>query len=217
MKKKRDLWEFSIPINENLFKGLRIAFLLFAINVLSVLIIPANVSGTEPQQSTITGQVTDAQGQPLPGVNVLLRGTVIGSMTDVQGRYRINAPDLKGTLVFTFIGYVAQEIPVNGRTSINVTLVEETTALDEVVVTALGIKREAKSLGYSTSTVDMAVLADNRFTNFGNSLQGKFSGVNVSEAITGAGGSSKIRIRAQSSFGGDNSPLIVVNGLQLIM
>lgn len=165
------------------------------------------------QQIAVRGQVSDAQGA-LPGVTVKVKGNTNGTTTDSQGRYLINAP-ANGTLVFSFLGFVEQEVAVNNRTTIDVTLVRSTEALGEVVITALGIKREAKSLGYSTSTVNMEALADNRSTNVGNSLQGKFSGVNVSAAASGEGGSSKIRIRAQSSFGGDNSPLIVVNGVPI--
>ncbi len=164
---------------------------------------------------TVTGKVTDIKGQPLIGVSVRIKGSGTGTSTDLNGNFNINTPDDNSVLVFTYIGFVAQEVTVNGRTSVNVVLQESTAALSEVVVTALGIKREAKSLGYSASTVDMDQLGNTRATNFGNSLQGKVAGVNVSPPASGPGGSSKIRIRGQSSFGANNSPLIVVNGVPI--
>lgn len=163
----------------------------------------------------ITGKVVDAKGQPLIGVSVRVKGTSTGTSTDINGNFNINTPEDNSILVFTYIGFVTQELSVNGRTSINVTLQESSAALSEVVVTALGIKREAKSLGYSAATVDMDQLGNTRSTNFGNSLQGKVAGVNVSPPASGPGGSSKIRIRGQSSFGANNSPLIVVNGIPI--
>lgn len=162
------------------------------------------------QQITISGTVSDTKGETLAGVNVLLKGTVTGSITDINGKYSIEAPNLSGILVFSFIGYKSQEIEISGRNSINVVLTEETTSLGEVVVTALGITRASRSIGYSASSVDMAETP--ALNNIGNNLLGKVSGMNVAPLATGPGGSSKIRIRGQSSFGGDNSPLIVVNG-----
>lgn len=163
------------------------------------------------QQASITGQVTDSNGEALPGVNVLLQGTTVGTITDTQGRYTINVPSLEGSLVFSFIGYTPKTETISGRRTINVQLSEETTTLSEVVVTALGIKREEKSIGYATSTLDMASVQQVS-SNIGSALTGKIAGVNVAAMASGPGGSSKIRIRGLSSFGADNSPLIVVNG-----
>jgi TonB-linked SusC/RagA family outer membrane protein len=162
----------------------------------------------------IKGLVTDQQGVPLPGVSIKVKGTTIGTSTNTQGLFAFNGP-AEGVLVFSYVGYVSQEVPVNNRTTINVRLSEEARGLDEVVVTALGIKREAKSLGYAATTVDTKQLTDARTTNVGNSLVGKVAGLNVSAPPSGPGGSSKIRIRGQSSFGGDNTPLIVVNGVPI--
>ncbi|CAN5525549.1 TonB-dependent receptor [soil metagenome] len=163
----------------------------------------------------ISGRVISEQGEPVPGVNVILKGTTIGTVTDIEGQYRIDVPDESGVLVFSYIGYAAQEVPISGRSTINVTLITDVTSLQEVVVTALGIKRESKTLGYATSTVDPEEMTVNRTSNFMNALQGKMAGVNITQLGSGSAGTSKIRIRGQSSFGGNNSPLIVVNGVPI--
>ena len=172
-------------------------------------------SGPELQQKVITGKITDSKGNTLPGVNVSLKGTLVGAIADINGAYSITIPNETGTLVFSFVGYTSQELAVNGKNVIDVVLAEETTVLNEVVVTALGIKKEAKRIGYATATVDNEILTTNRTINVGNSLQGKVAGLNISAPAGGPGGSSKIRIRGQSSFGADNSPLIVVNGVPI--
>src|SRR5690606_22831350 len=117
------------------------------------------------------------------------------------------------SLVFSYIGFVTQTVEVNGRSVVDVTMVFEDKALEEVVVTALGIKREAKSLGYAVSTVDGDEVAVNRTPNVMSSLQGKMAGVNISTLSTGPGGTSKIRIRRPSSFSGQNNTMIVINGV----
>ncbi len=166
-------------------------------------------------QRTITGKVVDSQGQPLIGVTVLVKGTTVGTATDVEGNFSLQVPNDQATLQLSYVGYTAQEIIVGNQATINVTLAESSFMMNEVVVTALGIKRESKSLGYSTSTVNTAQITEARTVNVGNSLIGKIAGMNVTAPPTGPGGSSKIRIRGQSSFGGNNSPLIVVNGVPI--
>jgi len=166
-------------------------------------------------QASIQGTITDQDGQPLPGANILEKGTTNGTQSDFDGNFSLDLADASATLVVSYIGFSTREVPVNGQTTLEIALQESASGLDEVVVTALGIKRSAKSLGYSTTKVDIEELGTSRATNFGNSLQGKVAGVNVSPPASGPGGSSKIRIRGQSSFGGDNSPLIVVNGVPI--
>lgn len=165
---------------------------------------------------TITGQVTDLENnQPLPGVSVLAKGTTTGTVTDIDGNYRMTVSDDVTALVFSSVGYTTEEVEINGRSVIDVILAPDVKALSEIVVTALGIKKEAKSLGYATSTVEPEQITVNRTPNFMNALQGKMAGVNITSLGTGPQGSSKIRIRGISSFGGDNSPLIVVNGVPI--
>ena len=176
-------------------------------------IIEGSASIVQPVQ--VTGKVSDSGGAGLPGVTVKLKGSDVGASTDINGLYTINVPNGNASLVFTYLGFVSQEVAVGGRTTVNVQMLEATSALSEVVVTALGIKREARSLGYATTSVNTDQLTASRTTNVGNSLQGKVAGLNVAAPPTGPGGSSKIRIRGQSSFGGNNSPLIIVNGVPI--
>lgn len=167
------------------------------------------------QGRTVSGVVRDESGSPLPGVNVVVKGTTVGTITDSDGRYSVNVSDAGAALVFTFIGYADQEVAVGDRTSLDVSMTADITSLDEVVVTALGIEKSSKSLGYSTSKVNGDAIAINRTPNPMNALTGKIAGVNISALGTGPAGTAKIRIRGQSSISGQNSPLIVVNGIPI--
>jgi len=164
---------------------------------------------------TITGKVTTGSNtEPLPGVSVLVKGTNTGTSTNAEGGFSINAAS-SATLVFSYIGYATKEVSVGNQSRLDVVLVESTESLGEVVVTALGIKKEAKKLGYATTTIAPAAMTENRTPNFMNALQGKIAGVNISGLGTGPAGTSKIRIRGQSSISGQNNPLIVVNGVPI--
>jgi TonB-linked SusC/RagA family outer membrane protein len=164
-------------------------------------------------QNRITGTVNDNNSSSgIPGVSILVKGTKTGTTTDAQGKFTINAP-ANGTLVFSLVGYASKEIAIGNQSVINVSMTESTENLEEVVVTALGIKKEAKKLGYATTTIASKEVQENRTPNFMNSLQGKVAGVNVSSLGTGPGGTSKVRIRGQSSLSGQNNPLIVINGV----
>ncbi|GAB3548439.1 SusC/RagA family TonB-linked outer membrane protein [Spirosoma fluminis] len=169
---------------------------------------------TFAQTNRVTGRVTGSDSQGLPGVNVVVNGSTTGTATDASGNYTITVSD-NASLVFSFISYVTQTIPVKNRSVINVQLVEDAKAIDEVVVTALGIKREAKTLGYATATVSADQISVNRTNNFVSGLQGKMAGVNITTMGSGPAGTAKIRIRGQSSFSGQNNPLIVVNGVPI--
>ncbi len=164
---------------------------------------------------TVSGKVRDENGADFPGVNVLVKGTSVGTSTDINGQYSLEVPDEGAVLVFSFIGYTTQEVSVGSRTTIDLTMTPDVRSLDEVVVTALGIERSAKSLGYATTKVDSKELIVNRTPNMMNALQGKVAGVNISALGTGPAGTSKVRIRGQSSIGGQNTPLIVVNGVPI--
>jgi TonB-linked SusC/RagA family outer membrane protein len=171
------------------------------------------IAGAHAQDRRVTGTVLSGKDQqPVAGVTVLIKNSKLGTTTDAGGKFTINAP-ANSVLVFSSIGFQGREVPIGNQTILNVTLEEGSQNLEEVVVTALGIKKESKKLGYATATVNTEQITTNRTVNLGNSLQGKVAGVNVSAPTGGPGGTSKIRIRGQSSFGGDNSPLIIVNGI----
>ncbi|MEO8886782.1 MAG: SusC/RagA family TonB-linked outer membrane protein, partial [Mucilaginibacter sp.] len=163
---------------------------------------------------TVTGKVTDDKGETLIGVSVTEKGTRNAVVTDINGNYRISVAGPASTLVFTYVGHGPVEVVVGNKSTVNVTLVAQANALTDVVVTALGIKREAKKLGYSTTSVNTADLTTERQNNVMTSLEGKVAGLNISPPSAGAGSSTRIRLRGQSAFNGtDNSPLIVLNGL----
>ena len=161
---------------------------------------------------TVSGTVSDETGVKLESVSVIVKGTATGTTTGAAGKYSIAATS-NATLVFSFVGFETMEVSVSGRTTINLVLTKDGAGLAEVVVTALGIRKEARRLGYSTTNVNPDQLSVNRTANPLNALQGKVAGVNISSLGTGPGGSSKIRIRGQSSINGQNNPLIVINGV----
>ena len=161
---------------------------------------------------TVSGTVSNVGNQPLPGVTVQVKNTKKATVTNDAGKFQINA-SATDVLVITSVGFAQQEMPVNGKNSLTINLAASTQGLDEVIVTALGIGKESRSLGYATSTVKAEELTVNRTTNPMNALQGKVAGVNIAGLGTGPAGTSKIRIRGQSSIAGQNSPLIVINGI----
>ncbi|HEX5172035.1 MAG TPA: SusC/RagA family TonB-linked outer membrane protein [Cyclobacteriaceae bacterium] len=167
------------------------------------------------QERTVTGKVTSAEdGSGLPGVNVLLKNTATGTVTDGTGSYSINVPQAGGTLVFTFIGLVSQEIEIGTRSVIDVSMASDVTQLTEVVVTALGIKREEKSLGYAVQEVKGDQLTTVKSDNFLNSLSGKVAGLQVKNN-TNFGGGMNVLIRGSSSLTKNNQPLYVIDGVPI--
>lgn len=164
-------------------------------------------------QQRISGQVSDSQG-PLPGVTVTVQGGNEGTQTDENGMYSINA-SASETLRFSMVGYLAEERTVGQNTTINVTLNLDEGTLGEVVVTAMGIRREKKSLGYSFQEVKSEDLVEARENNIANALSGKVSGLQVVKGSNGPASSSKIILRGFTSLTGDNQPLIVVDGVPM--
>src|SRR6185295_5433245 len=164
---------------------------------------------------TVSGTVSDETGRKLPNVSVIVKGSTGGAISDSLGQFRINAAS-DAILVFSSVGFSLMEVPVSGRSSIDVILASVTPQdLGEVVITALGINKQARTLGYSATNVKGDELAINRTPNLLNALQGKVAGVNITSLGTGPAGTSKIRIRGQSSIGGQNNPLIVINGVPI--
>ncbi len=164
---------------------------------------------------TVTGTITDADKKPISNVSVQVKGTRRTVLTDNAGKFSIAASG-NDILVVSNVGYLTEEIPLNGQQSVSVSLTIDTRNMENVVVTALGIRREAKKLGYSATQVNADELVKNRTTNVGESLEGRVAGLNITPPAAGAGASNQIRLRGQVGFAGaDNSPLIVVNGIPL--
>ncbi|MDF9801158.1 TonB-linked SusC/RagA family outer membrane protein [Catalinimonas alkaloidigena] len=163
-------------------------------------------------QSNISGQVSGEGGDPLPGVNVIVKGTSTGTVTDIDGKYSLSVSEEASTLVFSFIGYLSKEVAIGNQSTVNVELITDAQQLSEVVVTALGIQREERSLGYSVQEINTQGLEEARETNIVNSLQGKVAGVQIAGSAGNIGGSSRILIRGASSVSGNNQPLFVVDG-----
>lgn len=174
----------------------------------------ALVAGAMAQQA-VTGIVTDADGAGIPGATVIEKGTANGTVTNMDGNYTLNVSSGNAVLVFSFVGMTTIEEPVNNRSTVNVTLSVDAIGLDEVVVTALGISRERKSLGFAMQELKGDVLVEAREANIANALSGKVSGLQVVRSSNGPAGSSKIVLRGYSSLTGDNQPLIVVDGIPI--
>ncbi|MFC6193743.1 SusC/RagA family TonB-linked outer membrane protein [Dyadobacter subterraneus] len=166
-------------------------------------------------ENVIKGSVVDAKGEALIGVSVLVKGTTRGTATDVNGKYEIAVDDANSTLVFSFVGYVRKEIVTGAQSEINVTLLEDTQNLSEVVVTALGIKRDKRALGYSVQEIGGEMLSTAKEANLANSLAGKMAGVQVTRSANGAGGSSRVVIRGSNSLVGNSQPLYVIDGIPM--
>ncbi len=168
----------------------------------------------QAQRVEVRGRVIDANGEPLIGVSVRVKGSQVGASTDVQGNFVLDAP-ANSILVFTYVGYVSQEVAVNSRTSINVTLAEDRQALSEVVVTALGVTKAKRGLGYAVQEIPGSALTEARQNNIANSLTGKIAGVDATQANAGVGTSSRIIIRGNTSLNGNQQPLYVVDGMPI--
>ena len=171
---------------------------------------------TQAQGSVVQGTVKDGTGEPLIGVSVVVKGaTGLGVVTDIDGNYKINVKEKNAVLVFSYIGYTPQEVKIGGRSSVDVTMKDESSVLKEVVVTAMGIKRKESSLTYSTQQVKASDLNRVQDPNVANSLEGKVSGVTITPSAGGAGGASKIILRGNKSILGSSTPLIVVDGVPM--
>ncbi len=192
---------------KNLSRSLRLVVMTLASLILTTGAIWA-------QNVKVSGTVSDVNGEPLIGAYVLLQGTTTGTSTDVDGKYVIDVP-ANGTLVFQLMGMQDVAVPVNNRSVIDVTMEEDAVLLEDVVVTALGIKKERKSLGYAVSDIKADELMKNKTANPISSLSGKIAGVNITQAGGGAGSGAQIILRGGTSAaeGKDNQPLIVVDGI----
>ncbi|WP_036150973.1 SusC/RagA family TonB-linked outer membrane protein [Maribacter forsetii] len=165
-------------------------------------------------QETITGTVKDTDGNTIPYVNIVLSGTLNGTTTNENGIYIIDVPNLSGALEFSVLGYETKIITINNRRTIDIVLGDSSQILDEVVLTALGLKRETKELGYVVQSLDAKGVTEVKSVNFLDNLSGKLAGVTINQGATGVGSSSKITIRGEASFS-NNNPLFIVDGVPI--
>ncbi|QEC79872.1 SusC/RagA family TonB-linked outer membrane protein [Mucilaginibacter ginsenosidivorax] len=164
--------------------------------------------------AVVKGKVVDENGTPAPGVSVRIKGTTTGTITDANGNFSINAP-ANAVLIFSFLGYENQEVPVGGKTELSVKLTVSAKSLNEVVVTALGIKKDSKKLGYAVSTVNGGVMDKAKESNVAMSLEGRVAGLSISGANGGTGSSARILLRGVTSTGSTQGPLFVINGVPM--
>ena len=169
---------------------------------------------TEVVDINVSGTVTDDNGQGLPGATVVVKGSSIGTTTDLDGNFKLSAPE-DGTLVISYVGYLPMEVAVGNRSNIDIQMTPDVEQLTEVVVTAFGIEKDKKALGYATQELDGEGFTEARETNIVNKLAGKVAGVQVTNIANGAGGSARVVIRGNSSIAGNDAPLYVVDGIPI--
>ena len=196
----------------HLVRSLAVAALVLGGGTAFAAPVPQGQSGAV-QASTVTGQVLDENGDPVIGATVSVKGTNVNAVTDFDGRFGIRA-DQGTSLTVSYVGYGTQEVQVDGQT-LTIHLKQDSQVLNEVVVTALGIKKEAKSLSYNVQQMEGDALMRVQDANFVNSLAGKVAGVTINASATGAGGSSRVVMRGAKSINGNNNVLYVVDGIPM--
>ena len=169
----------------------------------------------QQQERQVTGSVKDKEGEPLIGVTILVKGVNQAAVTNADGEYSIRVPEGNDILSFSYIGYASQEISINGRRTIDVVMDDDTQVLGEVVVTALGIKREQRAVGYATQKLAGTDIIQANTASVASSLSGKLAGVIVNNANQPDGGSTRIVIRGNNNIQGNNQPLIIIDGMPL--
>lgn len=206
------------PLNEvlsNLFRSSEVRFAIEGSYIVLSSNKRAEVKSVAQASTRITGIVVSAGNEPMPGVTILVKGTTAGTITDLDGKYAIEVPSAESVLVFSFIGYQTVEQKVGNQRIIRISMKEDIRAIDEVVVTALGIKKKEKSLTYSTQVVGGDELVRAKDPNMINSLAGKTAGVQINRSSAGLGGSVKMVIRGSRSVSGSNQPLYVIDGVPI--
>ena len=181
-----------------------------------MLLLVAGIPAAYAQKRTVSGTVADANGTRMPGVNVIVKGTSVGTSSNADGQFNLSVPEGSNTLVFSSIGFTTQEVDITGRSSIEVTLQEGSSELESVVVTALGIERSERALQFSATQVGGENFTQAREISTAAALEGRVAGVNVSKIATGPGASSRVVIRGAKSLGSTtNQPLYVVDGVPI--
>jgi TonB-linked SusC/RagA family outer membrane protein len=226
--KKKNNYESFIPLKRlgiQTFKALNVSFLLLLF-VFTAGIASANGGSTtssglnsmqaEQQKKTVKGKVTDENGEAILGATVLVKGTNIGLITDMEGMYSLEVPETAQTLTFSFVGMKTVEVAIENKTEINVSMVSESIGVDEVVVTALGIQRDKKTLTYASQQVSGEELMKSKDINFMSSLSGKSAGLEIKKSVSGAGGSTRTVLRGSKSLSQLSEPLYVIDGIPMI-
>ena len=178
-----------------------------------LLFLAMSVGVVSAQTSKVTGKVIGEDGEPVIGASIIVKGTTVGTVTDFDGNFELEVPANGKQLVISYIGMKSKEVVVSSN--VNVTLMSDTQNLDEVVVTAMGISKEKKALGYAVQDVKSDELTQGANTSLSGALQGKVSGIDIASSSGMPGASSKIMIRGARSFTGDNSPLYVIDGMPI--
>ena len=163
----------------------------------------------------IKGTIKDAKGTAIPGANILVKGSNVGTSSSAEGAFSINVPDANAVLVISTIGYLTKEVSVGNQKTIDILLVEDVNQLGEVVVTALGVKRDKKSLTYATQQIDGTELRRAANTNFVDALNGKAAGIDIKVSSSGAGGSTRAVLRGNKSLQGSSEALYVIDGIPM--
>ncbi|MFK7925109.1 MAG: SusC/RagA family TonB-linked outer membrane protein [Bacteroidia bacterium] len=165
---------------------------------------------------TLSGTITDYETQEaLEGARVIVAGSTVGAISDATGKYSLALPEGASAIIVNYFGFATQRITLNGRSTINVQLVTDVASMDDVVITALGIARDEKTLGYATQELDGSSMTQAREPNFINAMSGRIAGVNITQGASGVGSSSRMVIRGETSISGNNQPLFVVDGVPI--
>lgn len=216
-------YEWGYLMKKLVFMSLILGFMIAPTIINAEIIKPSgtitadNIADKSENEETVTGTVVDSEtGEALPGVNIFIEGTTTGTTTSADGTFEINVDSLEETLVFTFIGYERREIDIEGRTELQVELTQTVVVTGDVVVTALGIEREAYTLGYSTQQVTSEDITAARSGNWISTLQGQVSGLSLQSAGSGVMGTTRITLRGENTLDlGRNEALIVVDGVPI--
>ncbi|EON76738.1 TonB-dependent receptor [Lunatimonas lonarensis] len=198
-------------------KGKRPIYQLSKIFLIGLLFTVATNFGLHAQSRMVSGKISESgTGDPVLGASILIKGTTRGTVSNIEGNYQLEVPGPESVLVISYIGFTTQEVTVGNQNVVNVSLVYSSEDLSEVVVTALGVERETKALGYSVQAVDGDRFTEARETNMINSLSGRVAGVQVTNSSSGIGGSARVTIRGESSLNiNANQPLFVVDGVPI--
>lgn len=208
--------ESAKTVLDRLFMGTHIEYRIIDKQIVLTKRKPILVSKDVPvQDRVVQGMVKDGNGDPLPGANIVEKGTSNGTQSDFDGKFSLELEGENSALIISYLGFSTKEIMVGDQIYIEVSLEENAASLDETVVTALGILREEKSLGYAVTEVAGVTIRESSETNVVNALAGKVAGVQISASSGGADASSSIIIRGQNSLRGNNQPLFVIDGVQI--